>query len=41
MWIDAVITGGVVAAAVAYLAWHFLPKRKAAGCQGCAKGSRF
>lgn len=35
MWIDALITGGVVTGAVAYLVWRFLPKGKPSGCSGC------
>ncbi|HYE99248.1 MAG TPA: FeoB-associated Cys-rich membrane protein [Planctomycetota bacterium] len=32
---DVVITGAVVASAVAYLVWRAWPKRKPAGCAGC------
>jgi len=37
MWIDALVTGGAVAGALAYLVWHFLPKRRPSGCSGCPK----
>ncbi len=33
--IDTLIVGAVVAAAVLFLVWRALPKRRPAGCAGC------
>jgi len=33
--IDSLIVGAVVAAALLFLAWRALPKRRPAGCAGC------
>lgn len=40
--LDAVITGAVVAAAVGFLAWRWLPRRRPApaSCASCAAAPR-